>query len=342
MRVEAASVRLRAVRTSARFPAVKRGAGHYESFYIKATRPGGGLGLWLRHTVHKRPGAEPTGSLWLTLFDAEADGPVATKLTVPSDRLSVPESGYIQIADARLEPGRAVGELSTEALSAKWDLTFEDRHEAFHHLPYGFLYSAPLPRTKLLSPHPGALYSGTLTVGDREIELDRWPGMVGHNWGAEHAERWVWIQGAGFDGNGGAGYLDIGAGRIKIGPLTTPWVANAALYMDGELHRLGGLDRIRSTEIAERPTGCDFRLTGKGVKVRGSVRAEPPAFVGWTYADPDGGEHNTVNCSISDLELEVEREGQAPERLTVTGAAAYELGMRETNHGIPIQPYPDG
>ena len=33
-----------------------------------------------------------------------------------------------------------------------------------------------------------------MTVDGREIEVDRWPGMVGHNWGAEHAERWTWIQ----------------------------------------------------------------------------------------------------------------------------------------------------
>ena len=33
--------------------------------------------------------------------------------------------------------------------------------------------------------------------GER-IELSGWPGMVGHNWGAEHAERWVGLPGAGF------------------------------------------------------------------------------------------------------------------------------------------------
>ena len=56
----------------ARFPDVAEKAGHYESFYIKACRPGGGEGIWIRHTVHKRPGAEPKGSIWFTLFDAEA------------------------------------------------------------------------------------------------------------------------------------------------------------------------------------------------------------------------------------------------------------------------------
>ena len=47
----------------ARFPEVAAKAGHYESFYVKACEPGGGRGVWIRHTVHKRPGAEPSASI---------------------------------------------------------------------------------------------------------------------------------------------------------------------------------------------------------------------------------------------------------------------------------------
>ena len=61
-----------------------------------------------------------------------------------------------------------------------------------------------------------------------------------------------------------------------------------------------------------------------------------------SYADPDGGEHNTVNCSIADLDLEIERSGETPQQIRVSGSATYELGMRETNHGIAMQPFPDG
>jgi hypothetical protein len=42
------------------------------------------------------------------------------------------------------------------------------------------------------------------------------------------------------------------------------------------------------------------------------------------------------------MHLEVERDGAGPRELNVRGAAAYELGMRERDHGIPIQPFPDG
>ncbi|MGH2951960.1 MAG: hypothetical protein ACRDKX_07955, partial [Solirubrobacterales bacterium] len=161
-----------------------------------------------------------------------------------------------------------------------------------------------------------------------------------HNWGAEHAERWTWIQTNDF--REGGGYFDAALGRIKLGPLTTPWVGNAMLRLDGAEHRLGGFDRIRSTRIEDQPTECEFELAGKGVKVRGRVSSEPHNFVAWVYADPVGPEHNTLNCSISDLELTVERKGHETVRLESVGAAAYEIGMRETDHGIPLQPYPDG
>jgi hypothetical protein len=165
--------------------------------------------------------------------------------------------------------------------------------------------------------------------------------MIGHNWGSEHAERWVWIQGAGFAERPGA-YFDAGAARIKLGPWTVPWIGNGRLVLDGREYRLGGLERIRSTKLRDQPTRCDFALRGEGgVRVSGSVSAPAKDFVAWVYADPTGPKHNTLNCSISDLELNVERPNEPAERLVLTGGAAYEIGMRETDHGIPLQPYPD-
>ena len=110
------------LRTEARFPDVDPGAGHYESFYIKASRPGRGGAVWLRHTVHKRPDEEPKASLWLTIFDADAPGPRAVKSTVGADQLAAPGGAYIKVGDAVLEPGRANGRLETGGVSAEWDL----------------------------------------------------------------------------------------------------------------------------------------------------------------------------------------------------------------------------
>ncbi len=324
-----------------RFPEVSKRAGHYESFYIKACLPGGGRGIWIRHTVHKRPGAPPKGSIWFTFFDAEAPSPRATKITVDSDQLSAPQGRWIRVAGAEIGPGRAEGSIETDALSASWELDFDGTAPPCRYLPADWLYDARVPRTKFEAPYPDARFSGRLRIDGDEIDLDSWPGMIGHNWGSEHADRWVWLEGTGFEGEGGT-YFDAGAARIKLGPWRSPWIAAGMLVLDGEQHRLGGFGRIRSSKVTERPTACDFVLPGDGIEVQGRVTAPAKDFVGWVYTDPKGPQHNVLNCSIADLELTVLRDGDQPRRLELWRGGAYEFGMRETNHGIPIQPYPDG
>jgi hypothetical protein len=323
--------------TAARFPEAPAQAGMYESFYLKLCHPSEPLGAWIRYTVHKRPGTEPTGSLWFTLFDPAA-GPRAVKTTLPG-----PAAGggdWIGVGESRLGPEQAVGTASGEGREASWELRFQAPERPLFHLPRSWMYGGPLPRTKLLSPAPAARFDGRVSIDGRDVEVDGWHGMVGHNWGAQHAERWIWMHGLGFDGVGEATWIDAAIGRIKLGPLTTPWIANGALSLDGERIALGGPGR--RVRIDERPDHCDFAIPGKGVEVRGTVSAPRERFVGWVYADPDGSEHHTVNCSIADMELDVEREASPPTRLSLAGGAAYELGMRERDHGMEIQPFPDG
>lgn len=324
----------------ARFPRIAVKAGHYESFYIKACRPGGGQGIWIRHTVHKRPGAEPTGSIWFVLFDRDADGPRATKVTVPSAELSAPAGSWIRVDGSEIGPGSAEGSVATEALKASWSLRFGGDAGPCKYLPADWLYEAPLPRTKFVAPYPDARFDGRLELDGEEIEIAGWPGMIGHNWGSEHAERWVWLEGTGFDTP--RTYFDAGAARIKLGRWTTPWIPSGMLMLEGETHRLGGFGAIRAASVEESPAACSFVLPGKDVVVRGRVSAPREDFVGWVYADPKGPEHNTVNCSVADLELTVERPARPSRQLTLSAGAAYEFGMREADHGIPLQPYPDG
>jgi len=325
----------------ARFPRVAAKAGHYESFYIKACRPGGGQGIWIRHTVHKRPGAEPNASIWFVLFDREAEGPRATKVTVPATQLSAPAGSWIKVDGAEVGPGRALGAVDTDAVKASWELTFSGDAEPCKYLPSDRLYETRLPRTKFVAPFPNARFEGSLEIGGETIELSGWPGMIGHNWGTEHAERWVWLEGTGFEGSPDT-YFDTGAARIALGPWTTPWIPSGMLMLEGEPHRLGGFGQIRGATIEESAGECSFVLPGKDIVVRGRVSAPKVDFVGWVYADPKGPEHNTINCSVADLELSVERPALPALELALPGGAAYELGMRETDHGIPIQPYPDG
>ena len=314
--------------TQARFPALAAG---YESYYLRACHPDGGLGVWIRYTVACRPGLPPTGSLWCTLF--EESGPTATKVTGPD----VSAADWIRIAGAHLGPGVATG----RANDAEWDLRFTGAEELAH-LPARWLYRAPLPRTKPVSVHPVARFDGRLRVGGREITLAGWPGMVGHNWGSQHAERWIWLHGMAFDGAGESTWLDLTFGRILVAGRLTPWVANGAICVDGTRARLGGLSRAHRPRVSEAADRLEFAVPGREIVVAGRVSAPRERIVGWVYADPDGSVHHTANCSIADLAIRVARPDRAPLDLRAPGLAAYELGMRETDHGIPIQPFTDG
>jgi hypothetical protein len=304
----------------------------YESWYLKASHPTEPLGVWIRYTTHQKKNEPERGSLWFTLFGDGA--PQAAKVTPGPEALSRGNGAFIRIGDAEFADGRVRG----SALDASWDLTFEHPEPELRHLPRDWMYKAPVPRTKLTTPFPGARFSGRVAFGDETVELDGWQGMVGHNWGAEHAERWIWLHGAEFEGYEGATWLDVAIGRIKIGPWTTPWIANGALSIDGERIPIGGIEKARATKVDEHPDHCAFTLPGSDITVRGEVRAPRERFVGWVYADPDGSEHNTVNCSIASLTLDL-GDGRT---LTTPHGAAYELGMRENDHGMPIQPFPDG
>jgi hypothetical protein len=318
----------------------------YESFYLRAVAPDRPLGVWIRYTAHKRPAQRAFGSVWCTIFDGSHQRPFMHKLT--TERLAVPAGGWIAVADSALGPTCAEGTCG----AARWSLRFTSEEPALHHLAHAVLYRAPLPRTKLTSPAPAARFAGTVELGPRTIELDGWRGMVGHNWGAEHAERWIWLHGIDFEEDPAA-WLDVAIGRVRVAGRVTPWVANGALTIAGKRHRLGGL-RARGVHVRERPTHCTLSLPGEGGLVaEAEVQAPLRALAGWRYADPGSGrsgsdqhderdQHDVSNCSIAALTVTVRSPGHAARTLTTGYGAAYELGMRERDHGVPIAPFPDG
>ncbi len=328
--------------TEAVFASVPLRAGMYESFYLRAVSPEEPVGIWIRHTVHKPPGHPPRGSVWCTVFDASRGRPFMHKLS--TDELRAPAGGWIAVGESAIGPARAEGSCG----EARWSLSFASAQPELRHLSPRWLYRTALPRTKLTSPAPAASFDGVLELAGREpIELSGWPGMVGHNWGSEHAERWIWLHGVGFREDPSA-WLDVALGRVKVAGRMTPWVASGALYLAGRRHRLGGL-AARGTRVTESADGCSLELAGaRGLTLRARAQVPAQSAAGWRYADPDGqdghdAQHDVVNCSIAAVELTVSTgRGAAPVRLHAAHGGAYELGMRERDHGVPIAPFPDG
>lgn len=324
----------------ARFAGPGSPAAGYESFYLKACSKDGACAVWLRYTINRRSGELPSASLWCTVFKRDGGRPRAVKQTFGAGKLSAPEGEYLAIAEAAIGPSRAVGAVEGEGRRAAWDLSIAAAEPLLAHLPRR-LYGMSLPRTKLLSPKPSAAFSGWVEFDGERVELSGWRGMVGHNWGSQHAETWVWLNGSQFDGFGDDTWLDLAIGRIKVGPFTTPWVANGALSLHGERLAIGGLKRPRGTSLEAGAGGAEFSSRGDGLVLGGSVCAALDDTVGWLYADPDGSTHDVLNCSVADLDLRLERGGAMTE-LRTTGGAAYEFGSRDRSHGIPLEPFGDG
>jgi len=331
--------------TSAIFTRAPARAGMYESFYLRAVSPEEPLGAWIRLTVHKRPGQRPSGSVWCTVFDSRKGRPFMHKLT--GEKPAVPAGGWIQIDGAHLGPRDAVGRCGP----AQWSLQLAGREPELRHLGSSWLYRAPLPRTKLTSPMPAASFDGSLELsGQPTIDVRGWRGMVGHNWGSEHAERWIWLHGVCFSEEPEA-WLDVALGRVKLAGRLTPWIANGALSLAGRRYRLGGLT-ARGLEVEETTDGCLLTLTGeRGLAVSARVEFPPEAAAHWRYADPGfeepvsrpgeparatggspdtgTGSHDVINCSVAALELSVRLPAERTSRVLRTAhGGAYELGVR--------------
>jgi hypothetical protein len=311
----------------AQFPSARLDQGVYESFYLRAVSPEETLGAWIRYTVEKAPGLAARGSLWVSVFDAGAGPPFMHRQS--SNRLTVPGDGWIAIGDdSHFGPTLAQGCMTLEGI--RWKLHIRPEAPELRHFKQGLLYRSPLPRTKLTSPMPAARFEGTIELPGRTLQMDGWRGMVGHNWGTEHAARWIWLHGIDF-GEDSSAWIDVALGRVLIAGRLTPWVANGAISLDGQRIRLGGLG-ARGLKVAESAERCSLTLPGEhGLLIQAHIDTPPDCSAQWRYADPDadgpGREHDVSNCSLATLALNVRSPGVAATTLHTAHGAAYELGV---------------
>jgi hypothetical protein len=296
-------------------------ASGYESWFISARDPLAPRALWIRHT-RLRPVAGPeSAALWCTVVDHDlSERPVVIKEVFGA----VP-------ASASAAPGRFSGAAAMEGQTARWDLTISRQSAPLRPLRPAVLYRAPLPRTKLEATVPDGQVTGTLAVNGHQVEVNQWRGTVGHNWGTEHADRWVWLHAA-----APHGWLELVLARIKVGPVHSPWTAMGALSLGDELRPLGGLGRRPTVSSSPRHLTASVSAPGGQVEITVTVTQDDAATV--TYADPGGGTRFVTHAALATVQLKLPRHRQ----LDLTMAGAYEYGTSRPLPGFLPRPLPNG
>jgi hypothetical protein len=304
------------------------GAGWYESWFVSARDPASPRALWIRHTRHRPRQGRESAALWCTVVDRGGDQPPAVIKEVFA---AIPP-------DAAAGPERFRGQAAMEERTARWDLAIAGEQPPLRPLRPQVLYQAPLPRTKLEATVPDGDVTGTLAVDGREVTVSGWRGTVGHNWGSEHADSWVWLHAAGF-GDAPEAWLDLVLARIRVGPARSPWTAMGALGLAGERIALGGLGR--RPRVAAGPSRLTASVPSSQARLQLLVTTDDDDPVAVTYTDPRGGTRTVRHAALASVEVTVRRPGHGG--LTLSSRhGAYEYGTREPMPGITPRPLPEG
>ena len=303
-------------------------SGGYESWFVSARDPVSPRALWIRHTRHRPDQGPESVALWCTVVDPGMGQPPAVVKQVFT---AFPPG-------AAAGPGQFRGQAAMGQQTARWDLAITGGLPPLRPLRPPVLYRAPLPRTKLEASVPDGQVTGLLEIGGREVSVAGWRGTVGHNWGSEHADSWVWLHAADFDGAPQV-WLELVLARIRVGPARSPWTAMGALSLISEPVVLGGLGRRPTVDA--RPGRLTAAVPSVGARLQLSVTTDDDAAVAVPYTDPHGGIRTVRHAALASVELTLHRPGDR-ELILSSSQGAYEYGTRQGMPGIVPQPLPEG
>jgi hypothetical protein len=272
-------------------------------------------------------------------FDRTTARIQAAKTVVPIADCSLSREALgVRIGESSLAAAALRGEAETNETRIAWDLAYTSPADPIL-LFSEEMYAGGFPKAKALVGSPLAAFTGTLAVGIEHWAVDGWPGSQNHNWGSRHTDEYAWGQVSGFDDAPDA-FLECGAGRLRLGPVWSPWLVPIVLRLDGEEHRMNSFWRCVRNRAA-----IDFfrlELEGRegGVRVAGRFEASVSDFVGLPYADPPGGVRTCLNSKLASCEITVERAGRPARTLHSAHRAALEIFPTRDDHGVQVLDLP--
>ncbi len=325
--------------------------GHVESYFLKANDPHARRALWLKTTIYVSA-RDPAGTrraiaeAWAVAFDA-ARGHVAVKTSVPFETARFDQDALdVRVGDVVLRPEATRGAVESGGRRIEWDLSLVSDGVPLVHFPHAWMYEARLPSTKIVSPFPDLRATGSVLVNGERWELDRWPGLLGHNWGPRHTPLYAWghcnlwdLETSGETGVSSAPLpasdlvFEGTSARVSVGPVLSPLATRVCLRWRGVRYDLNGaLDLTRNRgEIS--PRRWKFEGENRYISLRGEMWAESDDFVGLFYENPDGPPTHCLNSKLAQARLEIGIRGRAP-FVVRSRAAALEIGTLDPTHGV--------
>ena len=327
--------------------------GHVESYFLKANDPASRRALWIKTTIFA-PDRDPrcaVAEAWAIAFDADApNGHVAVKSVVPFAAARFSKTALdVAVDGCTMTASSSAGSIDTAGRVIGWNVTFDSRGGPLVHFPRAWMYERAFPSSKLVSPLPDLRVSGDVVVNGETWTLDKWPGLLGHNWGRRHANLYGWghcnawqrderdgahPHGLPLDDDlvfeGVSARVMLGRGKVGVLSPTTTLLCVRHRGVRYDVNAVSDLARNRG-EIT--PRRWSFRGANALCRVDGEMWAETDDFVGLHYANPDGAMTYCLNTKIAHARIELTMRGRPP-MVVRSRAAALEIGTRDSDHGV--------
>ncbi len=329
-------------------------SGFYEVYFVEVQDPEHHSGLWVRYTLcSPTSGVEnAVAELWGMYFDRrDPSKNMAIKETIPLSTATIGRDRFsFQLGDnGEINKDGCRGKLEDGDKVLEWDLSWGDDH-ILHHLPYEAMYTAPVPKSKVNSPHYDLCAKGHYTACGDRWELDDVPGQQSHIWGTEHARKWIWSHCNTFDEDPTAIFEGLSA-HIKLGPLPFPPLTFYSLRYKGRDYIFNSpkqLLRENESRTDAKDNARDWFpvarwIVGGGdeqLRFRGELWADMPAYVGVSYKDPNGSPLVCNHSKVAHAKIEVmQPDGSGGWRVVDvlnSSGAALEFVGRQGDPRVPV------
>jgi hypothetical protein len=294
--------------------------GRLEVWYATVTDPASGHGLWVHHELVAPVQGDAYVHGWAAVFPPDAPAEFWRFGPQPPVRGEAWFESSSTFLDASAMRGSA-GPMS-------WDLHYSDDGSPLYTFPRWAWERETLPAAQVL-PAPTARFSGTVRVGERELQISDAPGSVARIYGHGNAKRWAWLHADLGDGD----VLELvaavskrpGMNRLPALPLMRLRAGGVDMPRDPLLGALTGTARVA---LPRWRVEARWGLT----RVRVEVAVPPASSVAVEYTDPDGEKCVCTNSDRASAWITLQRlagrRWRTDREWVLDGTAHAEVGLR--------------